>query len=155
MTCSTPLQTFGNPHPHPHTLTPSPLPSHPHPHTLTPSFLPSSSPPPSRSPSPSPLQTFGDVIFADSTTKPAAEGSGCPTQYFWESFPASSSPTERTTYLFTYMDLDLQRPSVMDIMEDYWRLLPSYQGVSLDALELRRVLYGLFVSYKDSPLPCK
>ena len=28
---------------------------------------------------------------------------GCPVQYFWEAFPASASPTQRTTYLFTYM----------------------------------------------------
>jgi len=34
-------------------------------------------------------------------------------------------------------------------------LLPAYQGVDLDALELQRVLFGLFVSYKDSPLPVR
>ena len=95
---------------------------------------------------------FGDVIFADSATE-AAGAAGCPTQYFWEAFPASASATQRTTYLFTYMDLDERRPSVMEIMEDYWRKLPGYQGVDLDELELRRVLFGLFVSYKDSPLP--
>ena len=98
--------------------------------------------------------SFGDVIFADTLTEPAG-GSGCPTQYFWEAFPASSGPADRTTYLFAYMDLDPQRPSVTDIMEDYWRLLPGYQGVTIDELELQRVLYGLFVSYKDSPLPTK
>jgi len=43
---------------------------------------------------------------------------------------------------------------VLDIMDDYWRKLPGYQGVSLDSLQLQRVLFGLFVSYKDSPLPC-
>jgi hypothetical protein len=42
---------------------------------------------------------------------------------------------------------------VLDIMDDYWRKLPGYQGVALDELQLRRVLFGLFVSYKDSPLP--
>ena len=54
---------------------------------------------------------FGDVIFADSATE-AAGAAGCPTQYFWEAFPASASATQRTTYLFTYMDLDERRPSV-------------------------------------------
>ena len=44
---------------------------------------------------------------------------------------------------------------VVEIMEDYWRKLPAYQGVALDDLQLRRVLFGLFVSYKDSPLPCQ
>ena len=95
---------------------------------------------------------FGDVIFADSTTE-AAGAAACPTQYFWEAFPASASPTQRTTYLFTYMDLDERRPSVMDIMDDYWARLPAYQGVSIDDLRMQRVLFGLFVSYKDSPLP--
>lgn len=95
---------------------------------------------------------FGDVIYSDTLTQPAG-AAGCPTQYFWEAFPASSSPTERTTYLFTYMDLAPERPSVLEIMDDYWRLLPAYQGVELDRLQLRRVLFGLFVSYKDSPLP--
>ena len=28
---------------------------------------------------------------------------------------------------------------VLEIMEDYWRKLPAYQGVALDDLELRRV----------------
>ena len=104
------------------------------------------------------MNTFGDVIFADTKTEPAggAGGAGgCPTQYFWEAFPASASHTQRTTYLFTYMDLDPARPSVMDIMEDYWRLLPHYQGVDLDQIEPKRVLFGLFTSYKDSPLPVK
>ena len=96
---------------------------------------------------------FGDVIFADTATEPA--NNGCPNQYFWEAFPASSSATERTTYLFTYMGLEKERPSVLDIMEDYWKLLPSYQGVSLDELTPKRVLFGLFTAHKDSPLPVK
>ena len=51
------------------------------------------------------------------------------------------------------MDLDPKRPSVSDIMEDYWKLLPEYQGVPLEQLTHKRVLFGLFTSYKDSPLP--
>ena len=86
-------------------------------------------------------------------TEPAS--GGCPTQYFWEAFPASASPTQRTTYMFTYMDLDPKRPSVLQIMDDYWRMLPRYQGVDLEALRMRRVLFGLFTSYKDSPLPVR
>jgi len=96
--------------------------------------------------------TYGDVIFGDSGMEVAGS---CPVQYFWEAFPASASPTQRTTYLFTYMSPEAGRPSVLEIMADYWRKLPSYQGVALDELELRRVLFGLFVSYKDSPLPCQ
>jgi len=104
---------------------------------------------------PAERNTFGDVIFADTLTEPAAAGAGCPTQYFWEAFPASASPTQRTTYLFTYMGLEPERPSVMEIMEDYWRLLPRYQGVDLGDLTPTRVLFGLFTSYKDSPLPVR
>ena len=37
---------------------------------------------------PEEMNTFGDVIFADTLTEPAAGGAGCPTQYFWEAFPA-------------------------------------------------------------------
>ena len=73
----------------------------------------------------------------------------------FEAFPASVSPTQRTTYLFTYMSLEKERPAVLDIMDDYWRKLPGYQGVDLDDLALQRVLFGLFVSYKESPLPCR
>ena len=97
--------------------------------------------------------TFGDIILADSSTEPA--NNGCPNQYFWEAFPASASPTQRTTYLFTYLGLEKERPSVLDIMEDYWKLLPLYQGIDLEALTPRRILFGLFTSYKDSPLPVK
>ncbi len=31
------------------------------------------------------------------------------TQYFWEAFPAGSGPTDRTTYMFAYMDADSRR----------------------------------------------
>lgn len=30
-------------------------------------------------------------------------------QYFWEAFPSGSGPTDRTTYLFTYIDADPSR----------------------------------------------
>ena len=59
----------------------------------------------------------------------AARRGRLPDAIFLGGVPASASPTQRTTYLFTYMDLDPARPSVMDIMEDYWKLLPGYQGV--------------------------
>mmetsp|Transcript_93981 Transcript_93981/g.166343 ORF Transcript_93981/g.166343 Transcript_93981/m.166343 type:complete len:701 (-) Transcript_93981:20-2122(-) len=101
---------------------------------------------------PEEMNTYGDVLYLDTPTM-CAGSDGCPTQYFWEAFPASSGPRDRTTYLFAYMDLAPERPSILEIMEDYWKLLPSYQGVQVKDLELRRVAYGLFVSYKNSPLP--
>ena len=30
-------------------------------------------------------------------------------QYFWEAFPSGSGATDRTTYLFTYLDADPSR----------------------------------------------
>lgn len=101
---------------------------------------------------PEETNSFGDVIYMDTPTMCVGKDD-CPTQYFWEAFPASSGPQDRTTYLFTYMDLAPERQSVLDIMEDYWKLLPKYQGLRIEDIELQRVLYGLFVSYKDSPLP--
>ncbi|NET11218.1 MAG: FAD-binding oxidoreductase, partial [Symploca sp. SIO2B6] len=49
-------------------------------------------------------------------------------QYFWEAFPARDG---RTTYLFTYMDAHPKRPSLEEVFEDYWILLPEYQGIEL------------------------
>jgi len=97
--------------------------------------------------------TYSDVIYTDTPiTVKGSEETPVGLQYFWEAFPAGSSPTDRTTYLFTYMDAKPERPSIMEIMEDYWTLLPRYQGVSPDDLEFIRILYGMFPTYRNSPL---
>ncbi|MGB3496535.1 MAG: hypothetical protein WBA57_27655 [Elainellaceae cyanobacterium] len=70
-------------------------------------------------------------------------------QYFWEAFPARDG---RTTYLFTYLDAHPERPSLEDLFEDYWRLLPDYQGISLEQLTLKRALFGFFPCYRQGPL---
>ena len=70
-------------------------------------------------------------------------------QYFWEAFPARDG---RTTYMFTYVDAHPKRPSLEDLFEDYWRLLPDYQGVNPEDLQLVRALFGFFPCYRDSPL---
>ncbi|MFM7427472.1 MAG: FAD-binding oxidoreductase [Elainella sp.] len=67
-------------------------------------------------------------------------------QYFWEAFPAQDG---RTTYLFTYLDADPSRPSLEALFEDYWRLLPEYQGVSVEQLQVQRVLFGFFPCYRQ------
>ena len=36
-------------------------------------------------------------------------------QYFWEAFPASSGPTDRTTYMFTYLDASPHRQSLEEV----------------------------------------
>ena len=70
-------------------------------------------------------------------------------QYFWEAFPARDG---RTTYMFTYVDAHPKRPSLETLFEDYWRLLPDYQGVEPEDLQLVRALFGFFPCYRDSPL---
>lgn len=74
------------------------------------------------------------------------------TQFFWEAFPASTGPSDRTTYLFTYLDAQPERPSLEALLEEYWRLMPQYQGVKLDDLQALRILFGCFPTYRDSPL---
>ena len=96
--------------------------------------------------------TYSDLIYTDT---PITEKERSSTQYFWEAFPAGSDPSDRTTYLFTYMDAVEERPSIMDIIEDYWTLLPRYQGKTIDDLEVIRILYGMFPTYRSDPLGSK
>jgi lycopene cyclase CruP len=70
-------------------------------------------------------------------------------QYFWEAFPARDG---RTTYLFSYMDVCPERPSLEFLFEEYLRLLPEYQNVELSQLQFERSLFGFFPSYRQSPL---
>jgi hypothetical protein len=56
-----------------------------------------------------------------------------------EAFPASTSSSDRTTYLFTYLDAHPQRPKLSEIFEDYWDLLPEYQDVAFNDLSFKRV----------------
>ena len=70
-------------------------------------------------------------------------------QYFWEAFPARDG---RTTYLFSYLDADPRRFDLSFFFEEYLRLLPGYQNVELDRLQVVRSLFGFFPSYRESPL---
>jgi lycopene cyclase CruP len=70
-------------------------------------------------------------------------------QFFWEAFPAREG---RTTYLFTYADFTPQQPSLEQLFESYLKELPAYQGVEIAELQVQRALFGLFPSYRHSPL---
>ncbi|MEM8723016.1 MAG: FAD-binding oxidoreductase [Cyanobacteria bacterium P01_G01_bin.39] len=70
-------------------------------------------------------------------------------QYFWEAFPARDG---RTTYMFSYLDANADRPSLEYFMDEYLRLLPEYQNIKLEQLDFKRFLFGFFPAYKDSPL---
>lgn len=73
-------------------------------------------------------------------------------QYFWEAFPARDG---RTTYLFTYLDAEPDRISLETLFDEYFRLLPSYQSIELEALQFQRALFGMFPCYRNSPLQPK
>ncbi|KAL0301774.1 UNVERIFIED_CONTAM: hypothetical protein Sradi_6454200 [Sesamum radiatum] len=91
-----------------------------------------------------------DVIYSSASVKRVGQSQA---QYFWEAFPAGSGPLDRTTYMFTYLYPEPGCPLLEELLEDYWELMPKYQGVSLDDLEVLRVIYGIFPTYRDSPLP--
>ncbi|XP_068656029.1 uncharacterized protein [Aristolochia californica] len=91
-----------------------------------------------------------DVIFSSSSAKTLRESK---VHYFWEAFPAGSGLSDRTTYMFTYVEAKPGSPKLEELLEDYWDLMPSYQGVLLDDLEVLRVIFGIFPTYRDSPLP--
>jgi len=120
--------------------------------------------------------SFGDLIYTndDLWTGDVPAGTehvetGSPRkQYYWEAFPVGSGAADRTTYLFTYMDAEKERTSIERQLEDYWDLLPTYQrhncsafakgksveeAVAAGDIKLKRVLYGCFPTYRDSPLP--
>jgi hypothetical protein len=43
-----------------------------------------------------------------------------------QAFPAGSGPRDRTTYMFTYLDATPNHPSLEQMLEDYWDLMPPY-----------------------------
>ncbi|KAG7670784.1 hypothetical protein Ndes2526B_g01462 [Nannochloris sp. 'desiccata'] len=99
----------------------------------------------------------GDVIVTNSPSEPPCShansaGTLSNLQTFWEAFPAGSDLRDRTTYMFTYIDAAPERPSLESLLEHYWHAMPEYQNVKLEDLEIRRVLFGAFPTYKDSPL---
>lgn len=48
------------------------------------------------------------------------------------------------------------RPSLLSCLEDYWRLMPQYQGVRLEDLEVLRILFGFFPTYRSAcHTPCR
>ncbi|PKU87831.1 hypothetical protein MA16_Dca021177 [Dendrobium catenatum] len=91
-----------------------------------------------------------DVIFSNFSVKKL---NNMELQYFWEAFPAGSGPTDRTTYMFTYVDAKPGSPTLEELLEEYWDLLPQYQGIAIDKLEVLRVIFGIFPTFRDSPLP--
>lgn len=103
----------------------------------------------------------GDIIYTNSEMQD--KGKQGMLQYFWEAFPVNigrngnqpGSSDLMTTYMFTYLDADKSRPDLITMMEDYWNLLPIYQPSITDVekdLDVKRVLFAYFPTYRDSPL---
>ncbi len=89
-----------------------------------------------------PKKDYGDLIYTFAPIQ-----NQC--QYFWEAFPARDG---RTTYMFTYVDADPQRPSFSELLEDYLSWLPQYQETDLAEVDFQRMLMGFFPAYQKSPL---
>jgi lycopene cyclase CruP len=89
-----------------------------------------------------PAGTTGDLMVS---LAPIEQGHQC----FWEAFPAREG---RTTYLFTYADFAPEQPSLEQLFEQYLQAMPAYQGIEIAALEVQRAMFGLFPSYRQSPL---
>lgn len=103
----------------------------------------------------------GDIIYTNSEIQD--KGDQGMLQYFWEAFPVNigrngnrpGSSDVKTTYMFTYLDANEKRPDLLTMMEDYWDMLPIYQPSIQDPekdLDVKRVLFAYFPTYRDSPL---
>lgn len=104
---------------------------------------------------------LGDIIYTNSEIQDKGENGQL--QYFWEAFPVGigrngkepGTSDVKTTYMFTYMDASPDRPSLTTLMDDYWEQLPIYQPSISDPetdLDVQRVLFAYFPTFKDSPL---
>lgn len=74
------------------------------------------------------------------------------TQYFWEAFPVGRDPAARTMYMFCYGVCDERRQTLADAMEDFLDGVEKYQGVPVEEMSVKRILFGFFPSYyRTSP----
>lgn len=107
--------------------------------------------------------TIGDIIYTNTEIQDKAANGKL--QYFWETFPVGiggkhNAPDKKTdvktTYMFSYLDASADRPPLHSFMDDYWKLLPEYQPSITNPetdLDVKRVLFAFFPTYRDSPLP--
>lgn len=69
------------------------------------------------------------------------------TQYFWEAFPVGRDATARTMYMFCYGVCDKRRQSLAETLEDFLDGVEKYQGVAVEQMSIKRILFGFFPSY--------
>lgn len=69
---------------------------------------------------------LGGVLLHLAEHAPIPPALPCPCtrslQMFWEAFPAGSGKSDRTTYMFSYLDAQPYRPSMLDLYEEYCEL---------------------------------
>jgi len=58
--------------------------------------------------------TYADLLYSNT---PTMDKGVSQVHWFWEAFPASSGPGDRTTYLFMYCDAKPERPSILECFE--------------------------------------
>ena len=68
---------------------------------------------------------------------------------FWEAFPAKHGGI---IHLFIYMDANPKHIGLTALFDNYFSLLPEYQGDRIDTFELYKVIIWLFPSYRKIPL---
>jgi hypothetical protein len=66
-----------------------------------------------------------------------------------QAFPAGSGPRDRTTYMFTYLDATPSRPSLEQMLEDYWNLMPLYQVCLLSFLGNIQVTFRFIKNFSS------
>lgn len=72
--------------------------------------------------------------------------------YYLQAFPAGSGPTDRTTYMFTYVDAKPGSPTLEELLEEYWDLLPQYQvrfHCSISLLTQKLALVPLSAAFRN------
>jgi hypothetical protein len=87
-----------------------------------------------------------DVIYSSSSVTRVADSN---VQLFWEAFPAGSGPLDRTTYMFTYTEPQSTSPSLEDLLEEYWKLMPKYQVSFLPSYITIFHQLSFFLSFPD------
>ncbi|KAG2488611.1 hypothetical protein HYH03_012928 [Edaphochlamys debaryana] len=93
---------------------------------------------------PSDMNTSADLLYSQDHVRNDM-------QMFWEAFPAEGGKA-RTTYMFAYSDAHPDRPTFEQLLDDYFETLPQYQGIPLEQLQFKRVLFGGFPCYSNGPL---
>jgi hypothetical protein len=51
--------------------------------------------------------------------------------------------------MFTYVDPHSGGPKLEELLETFWDLMPAYEDVVLENLDIMRVIFGIFPTYRN------